>query len=154
MKIRTVLTYGTFDLFHVGHLNLLRRLRGLGDRLVVGVSTDAFNELKGKKTIVSFSDRQEIVRGLKCVDEVFPEASWDQKVADIKRLDVSVFGMGSDWNGKFDSLREYCEVVYLDRTPGISSTELKRVLQILDREHVRELKSALDIISNIVERFE
>lgn len=150
---KVVLTYGTFDLFHVGHLRLLKRLKALGDRLVVGVSTDDFNHGKGKQTIIGFSERIEIVRNLDCVDVAIPESSWEQKVSDIGEHDVSVFGMGDDWSGKFDHLQEHCEVVYLPRTEGISSTELKRVLQILDRSHVNDLKKALDLIGAIVERF-
>ena len=151
---KVVLTYGTFDLFHIGHLNLLNRLRELGDYLIVGVSTDKFNEGKGKKTIVSFEDRIKIVASLKCVDLAIPEESWEQKVDDIKKHGVSVFGMGHDWEGHFDFLKEYCEVVYLPRTEGISSTALKKTLQALDKSHVDDLKKALDLISSIVERFD
>lgn len=151
---KVVLTYGTFDLFHVGHLNLLKRMKALGDYLVVGVSTDEFNEGKGKKTIVPFSDRFEIVRNIKCVDLAISEQAWDQKVQDIKQYNVSVFGMGDDWEGKFDELKAHCEVVYLPRTDGVSSTDLKKLLKVLDRTHVEDLKKALDIISSIVERFE
>ncbi len=151
---RVVLTYGTFDLFHVGHLNLLTRLAALGDRLVVGVSTDEFNQGKGKKTIIPYADRAAIVAGLKVVDLVVPEESWDQKVSDIKEHGVGVFGMGHDWTGKFDDLKEYCEVVYLPRTEGISSTDIKKILSVLDRTHIEDLKKALDLISSIVDRFD
>lgn len=151
---KVVLTYGTFDLFHVGHLNLLTRMKSLGDYLVVGVSTDEFNEGKGKKTIIPFADRFEIVKNIKCVDLAIPEQTWDQKIRDIGQYNVSVFGMGGDWEGKFDELKTHCEVVYLPRTDGISSTDLKRLLKVLDRSHVSDLKKALDIISSIVERFE
>lgn len=151
---KTLITYGTFDLFHVGHLNLLKRLRSMGDRLIVGVSTDQFNESKGKQTIVGFEDRAAIVSSLQCVDFVIPEASWDQKVLDIKKHDVSVFGIGDDWSGQFDHLKAHCEVVYLSRTEGVSSTNLKRLLQVLDKSHIADLKTALDLISSIVERFE
>lgn len=151
---KVVLTYGTFDLFHVGHLNLLTRLAALGDRLVVGVSTDEFNKGKGKQTIIPYADRAAIVAGLKVVDQVVPEESWDQKVSDIKEYGVDVFGMGHDWTGKFDDLQQYCEVVYLPRTEGISSTELKQLLAVLDRSHVDDLKKALDLISSIVDRFD
>lgn len=154
MASKVVLTYGTFDLFHIGHLNLLRRLRALGDRLIVGVSTDEFNALKGKKTIIGFDDRIEIVRNLKCVDMAIPEDNWEQKVDDIRRHDVSIFGMGSDWEGRFDELKAHCEVVYLPRTEGVSSTQIKKTLQVLDRSHVQELKQALDLIASIVDRFE
>lgn len=153
-KRKVVLTYGTFDLFHVGHLSLLERLRALGDALVVGVSTDAFNAAKGKQTIVRFEDRLRIVQSLKCVDLAIPEHGWEQKAADIRAHDVSVFGMGADWTGRFDDLKAYCEVVYLPRTEGISSTSLKGLLRVLDKTHVDELKQALGIISSIVERFD
>lgn len=151
---RTVITYGTFDLFHVGHLRLLQRLRALGDSLIVAVSTDEFNAGKGKKSIISFEDRCEIVRSLKCVDRVIPEASWEQKEVDIRQHHVSIFGMGDDWEGKFDHLKTSCEVVYLPRTEGISSTTVRQLLHTLERSHVDELKKALDIISTIVERFD
>lgn len=151
---KTVLTYGTFDLFHIGHLKLLNRLRDLGDELIVGVSTDEFNSVKGKKTIIPFKDRIEIIRNLRCVDQVIPEQDWEQKGDDIKRYNVSLLGMGSDWQDHFDHLRAQCEVVYLPRTEGISTTELKKTLKILDTEHISELKQALDLISSIVDRFD
>lgn len=123
--MKTVLTYGTFDLFHIGHLRLLERLKRLGDCLIVGVSTDEFNALKNKKSAVSFSDRCEIVQSIRCVDHVIPEHSWAQKTADIMRLQVDIFGMGDDWLGRFDHLRSLCDVVYLPRTEGVSSTMIK-----------------------------
>ena len=119
------ITYGTFDLFHIGHLRILERTRALCDRLVVGVSTDEFNALKGKRTAVPFDDRADIVKALRWVDQVIPETSWDQKQDDIQRLGVDVLVMGNDWAGKFDHLKEFCDVVYLPRTPGISTTELR-----------------------------
>lgn len=152
--MKTVITYGTFDLFHIGHLHILSRLRSMGDRLIVGVSTDSFNSEKGKKTVISFEDRMAIVGALRCVDLVIPEASWDQKIKDIKEHEVSIFGMGGDWEGKFDHLRQYCEVVYLPRTDGISSTALKKFMSTLDRSHIEDLKQALDLISSIVEKFD
>lgn len=151
---KVIITYGTFDLFHAGHLNLLKRLKELGDYLIVAVSTDDFNSGKGKKTIVPFKDRIEIVRNIKCVDLAIPEESWDQKAKDCEIYGVSIFGMGDDWQGKFDDLKGLCEVIYLPRTAGVSSTEMKRFLQVLDRSHVQDLKHALDIISSIVDRFE
>jgi glycerol-3-phosphate cytidylyltransferase len=154
MMARVVLTYGTFDLFHVGHLNLLNRLRALGDSLIVGVSTDEFNAGKGKRTIVPFKDRLEIVQSIKAVDLAIPETSWDQKVIDIKNHGVDVFGMGNDWEGKFDFLKDHCEVVYLPRTEAISSTELKKLLRVLDQTHIADLKVALDLISTIVATFD
>ncbi|MGB6008046.1 adenylyltransferase/cytidyltransferase family protein [Castellaniella sp.] len=152
--MKTILTYGTFDLFHIGHLRLLQRLRALGDRLVVGVSTDEFNHVKGKKTVVPFADRIEIVRALTCVDLAIPENCWEQKTSDIEQHGVSIFGMGSDWSGRFDELKAHCEVVYLPRTEGISSTHIRKTLKILDQTHVEELKHALDLISSIIDRFD
>lgn len=146
----TVLTYGTFDLFHVGHLKLLKRLAELGDRLVVGVSSDSFNRIKGKKVIVPYAQRAEIVGSLRCVDEVFPEDGWEQKRDDIARLGADVFGMGHDWDGKFDDLADVVQVRYLPRTDGISTTEMKRVLSAFDETHVAELKRTLDSLSQIV----
>lgn len=151
---KTILTYGTFDLFHIGHLRLLERLRALGDRLVVGVSTDEFNALKGKKTVVPFADRLEIIRGLRCVDLAIAENSWEQKAEDIARHQVAILGMGHDWQGKFDDLSALCEVVYLPRTEGISSTDIRNSLKVLTPEHINELKQALDMMSSIVARFD
>ncbi|WP_332311020.1 adenylyltransferase/cytidyltransferase family protein [Stenotrophomonas sp. SY1] len=153
-KTRTVITYGTFDLFHVGHLNLLRRMRALGDRLVVGVSTDEFNAKKGKRTVVPFKDRVAIVQAVRYVDQVIAEHDWSQKIGDIETLGVDVLGMGDDWEGQFDHLNDACEVVYLPRTKNISSTEIKRALSALDAAQIAELKVALDLASTIVRRFE
>jgi glycerol-3-phosphate cytidylyltransferase len=125
-RMRKVVTYGTFDLFHIGHLRLLERLRALGDHLTVFVSSDEFNLLKGKSCVIDYAERSAIVAALSCVDSVFPENSWEQKVEDIQRLQIDVFGMGDDWAQKFDYLRPYCEVVYISRTEGVSSTLLKR----------------------------
>lgn len=130
---RTVLTYGTFDLFHIGHLRLLERLANLGDRLVVGVSTDAFNEQKGKRSLIPYEDRAAIVEALGIVDAVIPEESWEQKEDDIRRLKVDIFGMGSDWKGRFDHLASLCEVVYLERTEGLSSTTIRG--QLIPQHH-------------------
>ncbi len=124
-KKRVVLTYGTFDMFHIGHLNILKRAKDLGDYLIVGVSTDEFNALKGKKAFMPYEHRKRIVEAIKYVDKVIPEKTWEQKVEDVKKYGVDVFVMGEDWKGKFDFLKKYCEVIYLPRTPGISSTELR-----------------------------
>jgi glycerol-3-phosphate cytidylyltransferase len=128
--MKRVLTYGTFDLFHIGHLNILERLRGLGDYLAVAISTDEFNAVKGKQCVVSYAERAAIVSALRCVDEVIPEENWDQKAGDISRLKIDIFGMGHDWQGKFDHLAKYCEVVYLPRTEGVSTTELRTKISI------------------------
>ncbi|MBC8641325.1 MULTISPECIES: glycerol-3-phosphate cytidylyltransferase [unclassified Caballeronia] len=125
--MRTVITYGTFDLLHVGHLNLLRRARALGDRLVVALSTDEFNlNMKNKRTVIPFDDRRHMLEALRCVDLVIPEENWEQKALDVSRYEIDTFVMGDDWVGKFDFLGEYCDVVYLPRTEAISSSELKR----------------------------
>ena len=131
--MKTILTYGTFDLFHIGHLNLLERLKMMGDRLIVGVSTDEFNAIKGKSTVIPYSDRMRIVASLKIVDLVIPEHSWEQKKDDIRKHNVNIFAMGNDWEGKFDFLKEYCEVLYLNRTEGISSSQIKERLNICDK---------------------
>lgn len=125
--MKTVITYGTFDLFHVGHLRLLERARNLGDRLVVALSTDAFNlNMKGKVTAIPYPDRKEILESLRCVDLVIPEENWEQKTTDVGKYGVDVFVIGDDWRGKFDFLKSQCEVIYLTRTENISSTEIKR----------------------------
>ena len=127
-KEKIVLTYGTFDMFHIGHLNLLNRLKSLGDKLIVAVSTDEFNSIKGKKTLIPFEQRALIVQNIKCVDMVISEKNWEQKIDDIKKYDIDIFAMGDDWQGKFDFLKDYCEVIYLPRTQNISTTELKKEL--------------------------
>lgn len=151
---KIILTYGTFDLFHSGHLKLLERLKALGDKLIVGVSTDDFNASKGKTTIIPFQDRIEIVQSIKYVDIAIPETSWEQKPEDIKKFGVSIFGMGHDWQGKFDHLRALCQVIYLPRTDGISSTDIKSALKSLDHKHIQEIKKSLDLISSIIEKLD
>ena len=129
---RVVITYGTSDLFHIGHLNLFKKLKEYGSNLIVGVSTDEFNAIKGKKTIIPFEQRIEIVRSVRYVDNVIPENCWEQKVHDIKKYGVGLFCIGSDWKGKFDFLDMYCEVKYIDRTAGISTSQLKEVLKAIE----------------------
>ncbi|HET7578177.1 MAG TPA: glycerol-3-phosphate cytidylyltransferase [Bacillales bacterium] len=126
--MKKVLTYGTFDLLHWGHINLLKRAKELGDYLVVAVSTDEFNAIKNKKSYYSYDNRKMILEAIRYVDEVIPEENWNQKVDDVKNHDVDVFVMGDDWKGHFDFLKEYCEVVYLPRTVGISSSKIKKDL--------------------------
>jgi glycerol-3-phosphate cytidylyltransferase len=125
---KRVITYGTFDMFHIGHLKLLQRLSNLGDELIVAVSTDEFNTQKGKTTLIPYEQRAEIVANIKCVDMVIPEHSWEQKVEDIKKYNIDTFAIGDDWNGEFDFLKEHCNVVYLPRTKDISTTKLKKSL--------------------------
>jgi glycerol-3-phosphate cytidylyltransferase len=141
--MRKVITYGTFDLLHIGHIHLLRRAKTLGDYLVVAVSTDEFNAGKGKKTILPFAERLEIVKSIRYVDEVIPESSWEQKVEDIRKHQIDVFTMGDDWAGKFDFLKPVCEVVYLARTPDISSSQLK-----VELSHLQKVQGVLDQISS------
>ena len=123
-----IITYGTFDLLHIGHLNLLERLRAMGDELIVGVSTDAFNDIKGKKAVMAYEDRVRLVAALRCVSSVLPEEDWAQKEHDIQRLRVDVLAMGDDWEGRFDHFKQFCEVVYLPRTDGISTTFLRETI--------------------------
>jgi len=126
--MKKVITYGTYDLLHVGHINLLRRAKALGDYLIVALSTDEFNAIKNKKAYYSYEDRKIILESIRYVDEVIPERCWEQKIQDIIDHKVDVFVMGDDWKGKFDFLKEYCEVVYLPRTEGISTTKIKEDL--------------------------
>jgi glycerol-3-phosphate cytidylyltransferase len=123
--VKKVITYGTYDLLHVGHINLLRRAKELGDYLVVAVSSDEFNDIKGKSSHFSFEDRKIIVEAIKYVDEVIKEDHWEQKIDDVVKHKIDVFVMGDDWMGKFDFLKDYCEVVYLPRTEGISTSKIK-----------------------------
>lgn len=129
--MRTVITYGTFDVLHIGHINLLRRARELGDRLIVGLSTDEFNAGKHKTSLLDFDNRRATLEAIRYVDMVIPEESWEQKVEDVTKHGVDIFVIGDDWAGKFDFLAKLCEVRYLSRTADISSTQVKRTL--LDR---------------------
>lgn len=128
--MKTVITYGTFDLFHIGHVNLLKRAKAQGDRLIVAVSTDEFNQAKGKTTLVSYQHRVAILESCRYVDRVIPETNWDQKRADIIQHKVDSFVMGDDWRGKFDELADICNVIYLERTREISSTAMKQAINV------------------------
>lgn len=122
----TVITYGTFDLLHVGHVNLLRRARALGSKLIVALSTDEFNkDMKNKQTVIPYEDRKLMLEAVRFVDLVIPETHWEQKVSDVRKYGVDRFVMGDDWTGKFDFLADLCQVVYLPRTQDISSSDLK-----------------------------
>jgi len=152
--MKTILTYGTFDLFHIGHLNVLERLSSMGDRLVVGVSTDEFNAQKGKRSLFDFEARCKIINGLSCVDSVIAEYSWEQKIDDINKYQVSIFGIGEDWHGIFDHLKAYCEVIYLPRTESISTTALKDSLSKLNADKLSEIKQGLDDVMALVKAME
>lgn len=131
--MKKVITYGTFDLLHWGHINLLKRAKDLGDYLIVAVSSDEFNKLKNKKSYHSYENRKMILEAVRYVDEVIPEHDWEQKVKDVVNHDVDIFVMGDDWEGNFDFLKEHCEVVYLPRTIGISTTKIKKELVLVAR---------------------
>ncbi len=124
-----IITYGTFDLLHIGHINLLKRSKTLGHYLMVGLSTDEFNLLKHKSSILSFEDRKTILEAIKYVDFVFQENSWNQKIDDIKKYNADIFVMGDDWQGEFDYLKTECPVKYLPRTSKISTTLYKNKLK-------------------------
>ena len=130
--MKRVLTYGTFDLLHYGHIRLLERAKKLGDYLIVALSTDEFNEIKGKKAYHDYKTRKKMLEALRYVDLVIPEKKWEQKVQDVKDYKVDIVVMGSDWSGsdKFDYLKEHCELIYLDRTEGISTTKIKKDLNL------------------------
>ncbi|MCQ2546189.1 MAG: glycerol-3-phosphate cytidylyltransferase [Clostridia bacterium] len=128
--MKKVITYGTFDLLHYGHVNLLQRAKELGDYLIVAISTDEFNwNKKQKKCYFSYEERKRLVEAIRYVDLVIPEENWEQKVEDVKEFKVDTFVIGDDWEGKFDFLKDYCEVVYLPRTPEISTTQIKKDLK-------------------------
>jgi glycerol-3-phosphate cytidylyltransferase len=124
--MKKVITYGTFDLLHYGHINLLRRAKEMGDYLIVALSTDEFNwNSKQKKCYFSYEERKQLLEAIRYVDLVIPEENWEQKISDVKEFRVDTFVIGDDWAGKFDFLKDYCEVVYLPRTPDISTTQIK-----------------------------
>jgi glycerol-3-phosphate cytidylyltransferase len=152
--MKTIITYGTFDLLHVGHVNMLERLAELGDKLIVGVSTEEFNMEKGKHSIYSYAERAKIVEALRCVDQVIAEHDWQQKVKDIKQYQIDIFGIGADWQGKFDELSSHCEVVYLPRTPSISTTDLKKALSKIDGATIQQIKNGLDSVLDLVKAIE
>ncbi|MBR2786975.1 MAG: glycerol-3-phosphate cytidylyltransferase [Clostridia bacterium] len=128
--MKRILTYGTFDLLHYGHIRLLKRAKELGDYLIVAISTDEFNAIKQKKAYHNYQTRKEMLEAVRYVDLVIPEESWEQKINDVKTYNVDVVVMGDDWAGneKFEELKDYCDVVYLERTKGVSTTQIKREL--------------------------
>lgn len=131
--MKKVITYGTFDLLHYGHVNLLERAKALGDYLIVVLSSDEFNwKEKNKRCYFNYEERKRLLEAIRYVDLVIPETSWSQKVSDINEFRIDTFVMGNDWEGKFDFLKEYCEVIYLPRTPEISTTQIKKDLQTIE----------------------
>ncbi len=134
--MKKVITYGTYDLLHRGHINLLKRAKAMGDHLVVGLSSDEFNAIKNKKSFYSYEERKLVLEAVRYVDEVIPEHNWEQKERDIIEHGIDVFVMGDDWQGKFDHLKEHCEVVYLPRTDGVSTTRTKAHLRLTDASNV------------------
>lgn len=128
--MKKVITYGTFDLLHTGHINILRRAKELGDYLIVAISSDEFNDIKDKKAYYSFEQRKAILEAIRYVDEVIPEDNWEQKLEDVKKHEIDTFVMGDDWEDEFDFLNDYCDVVYLPRTVGISTTKIKKDLKL------------------------
>jgi len=153
-KKKVIITYGTFDMFHIGHLKLLQRLKSLGDELIVAVSSDEFNRGKGKKVMIPYAQRAEIVENIKCVDKVIPEHNWEQKVTDIQTYNVDIFVMGDDWEGKFDFLKEHCEVIYLERTKDISTTKLKKSLMNFMSIPKEDIINAFEVIEILKKDFE
>ena len=123
--MKNILTYGTYDLLHYGHINLLKRAKELGDCLIVGLSTDDFNKKKHKSSYHSFEERKLILESIRYVDMVIHETDWKQKIEDVKKLNIDTFVIGDDWEGEFDFLKEYCDVIYLPRTEGISTSQIK-----------------------------
>lgn len=128
--MKKVITYGTFDMLHYGHINLLRRARALGDYLIVALSSDSFNAIKNKQSFFHYEHRKQMLEAIRYVDLIIPENDWEQKREDIIKHNVNIFVMGNDWEGKFDFLKDICEVVYLERTPEISTTRIKNHLKI------------------------
>ncbi len=125
--MKRVITYGTFDMLHYGHINILRRAKQLGDYLIVGLSTDSFNEeQKHKKAYFEYEKRKKLLEAIRYVDLVIPQTSYEQKINDIKEYRIDVYAIGDDHRGEHDYLKEYCEVVYLERTPEISTTKIKK----------------------------
>ncbi len=128
--MKRILTYGTYDLLHYGHIRLLKRAKELGDYLIVALSTDEFNAIKGKKAYHNYETRKKMLEAIRYVDLVIPENNWNQKIDDVKKYYVDVTVMGDDWKGndKFEELKEYCDVIYLPRTEGVSTTKIKKEL--------------------------
>lgn len=134
--MKKIITYGTFDLLHRGHINLLKRAREMGDFLVVGLSSDGFNAIKRKKAFYSYEERKLVLEAVRYVDLVIPEENWEQKEQDVTEHGINIFVMGDDWKGEFDHLKKQCEVVYLTRTEGISTTQIKAQLRVTESSNI------------------
>ena len=147
--MKRILTYGTYDLLHYGHIRLLKRAKGLGDYLIVALSTDEFNATKGKKAYHNYETRKKMLEAIRYVDLVIPEDNWEQKKSDVLTYKVDTVVMGSDWKDDehFESLRDYCDVVYLDRTEGISTTKIK--VDLYSNENTVGKNNANDKTANV-----
>jgi len=144
--MKKIITYGTFDLLHKGHINILKRAKELGDHLTVAISSDEFNKIKNKTSFYSFEERKYLLESIKYVDEVIPENDWEQKTRDVQEKDIDIFVMGDDWEWKFDFLKEHCEVIYFPRTEGISTTKLKSTLKWLNNESIDKIEEVLEAL--------
>ena len=147
--MKKVITYGTFDLLHLWHINIFQRARELWDYLVVWISSDEFNKIKWKKSFFSFDERKKILESIKYVDEVIAEDNWEQKINDIKSHNIDVFVMWDDWEWKFNELKEFCEVKYLPRTKEISSTKIKTILKWLNVRVLDNLKESINLLEEL-----
>lgn len=144
--MKKIITYGTFDLLHKGHINILRRAKELWDHLTVAISSDEFNKIKNKTSFYGFEERKFLLEAIKYVDEVIPEHDWEQKVRDVQERNIDIFVMWDDWEWKFDFLSEYCEVKYLPRTEWISTTQLKSTLKGINNENIEKIEEVLDAL--------
>ena len=142
--MKKIITYWTFDMLHKWHINILKRAKELWDYLIVWISSDEFNRIKNKTSFYSFEERKYLLEAIKYVDEVIPENDWEQKVKDIKKYNIDTFVMWDDWEWKFDELKEFCNVVYLPRTPDISTTQLKWVLKSINSESIDNIEKVLN----------
>lgn len=147
--MKKIITYWTFDILHKWHINILKRAKELWDYLIVWLSSDEFNNLKNKKSFYSYEERKFLLESIKYVDEVIPENDWKQKKEDIKKYSIDTFVMWDDWEWKFDELKEFCNVVYLPRTPDISTTELKKLIKNLNSESIENIEKALEWIREL-----
>jgi len=149
--MKTVLTYGSFDLFHIGHVRLLKRISEFGDQLIVGCSTDDFNAQKGKQSMFSYEERAEILMSCRFVTQVIPERHWEQKIEDVQKYKVDVFAMGDDWSGKFDFLEVSTRVIYLPRTEGISTTQVKDIVASVKADKKLKLLNAAQNLNKLID---